>query len=379
MHGVCRSHCMRLLTMTKVFILCPQVVPPNPACPAPRPRGMAGLGALILLLIIAVLPLPAQAMKTTDALGRQVTIPTPVRRIVALNSDSLEILRTLKAQDRIVGVYAEILREPTFWGTLTNLPKTGGWRTPNLEAIADLAPDLVLTYSRNPGEQFDRKMAALGIPVLRLDFYKLATLEDEVKRLGELLGKIDEARSFCDWHAGHLALIRDRVAEAPHHPAVYIESYSDLSTVGPTSGAHEMCLLAGGRNIAADTVLPYPKITPEWVLAQNPEIIVKAAAWSNGYQANGASSFNARRDAIMKRPVWSTIPAVQNGRVHVMDSAIWTGPRALIGVAWLARWFYPQRFADVDPNHWHGEYLQRFQGIAYQGIYTSDSLLKETR
>jgi len=363
--------------MRQIFTLCPHVVPPNPACRAPRPRGMAGLGAFILSLILAVLP--AQAIETTDALGRQVTVATPVRRIVALNSDSLEILRLLKAQDRIVGVYTEIDREPAFWGALTALPKIGGWRTPNLEAIADLAPDLVLTYSRNPGEEFDRKMAALGIPVLRLDFYRLATLENEVKRLGELLGKIDEARAFCDWHASHLALIRNRVAQVSHHPDVYIESYSDLSTVGPASGAHEMCLLAGGRNIAEDTVLPYPKVTPEWVLAQNPEIIVKAAAWSNGYQAGDASGFNARRDAIMKRPVWSTIPAVQNGRVHVMDSAIWTGPRALIGVAWLAHWFYPQRFADVDPNRWHEAYLERFQGIACQGVYTSDLLLKEIR
>lgn len=167
LHGVCRTGRALLIPVRRFFTLCPQVVPPNPACPAPRPRGMAGLGAFILSLILTVLPV--QAIETTDALGRQVSVTTPVRRIVALNSDALEILRTLRAQDRIVGVYSEIDREPAFWGTLTALPKIGGWRTPNLEAIADLAPDLVLTYSRNPGEAFDRKMAALGIPVLRLE------------------------------------------------------------------------------------------------------------------------------------------------------------------------------------------------------------------
>lgn len=358
--------------MTTMFNLCPHAVPPNPACPAPRPRCVAGLGAILTLLILAVPVLPARAMEVTDALGRQITVATPVRRIVALNSDALEILRTLKAQDRVAGVYAEIVREPFFWGRLIDRPRTGGWRRPNLEAIADLDPDVVLTYSRNPGEDFDRKMAALGIPVLRLDFYKLATLETEVREIGQLLGEEEAARAFCDWHAGHLALIRDRVTALSNHPAVYIESYSDLATVGPKSGAHEMCLMAGGRNIAAETVLPYPKVTPEWVVAQNPEIIVKAAAWGNGYQAMDAAFFNELRDAIMARPVWPTIPAVQTGRVHVMDSAIWTGPRALIGVAWMARWFYPERFADVDPNAWHADYLERFQNIAYQGVWVSD-------
>jgi len=261
------------------------------------------LGAILALLILPmVFALPARAMVLTDALGRQVAVTTPVRRIVALNSDALEILRTLKAQNRVVGVSAEIVREPLFWGRrLTDLPKTGGWRTPNLEAIADLDPDLVLTYSRNPGADFDRKMADLGIPVLRLDFYKLATLEAEVRKIGRLLGEEDEARAFCDWYSGHLAQIRKRVAAVPYHPAVYIESYSDLATVGPMSGAHEMCLLVGGRNIAADTALPYPKVTPEWVVAQNPEIIVKAAAWGNGYQARDAAFFNELRDAIMAR------------------------------------------------------------------------------
>jgi iron complex transport system substrate-binding protein len=355
-----------------MFNLCPHAVPPNPACPALRPLGVAGLGAILTLLILAALAEPALAMEVTDALARQITVATPVRRIVALNSDTLEILRTLEAQDRVVGVYAEIGREPAFWGHLMDLPKTGSWRAPNLEAIAALEPDLVLTYSRNPGEEFDRKMAALGIPVLRLDFYKLATLETEVRELGRLLGRENEARAFCDWHASRLALIRGRVSGIADHPAVYMESYSDLATTGPGSGAHEMCLLAGGRNIAGDMALPYPKVTPEWVVAQNPAVIVKAAAWGNGYEAVDAAFFDTLRSAIMGRPVWPTIPAVQNGRVHVMDSAIWTGPRALIGIAWLARWFYPDVFTDVDPNTWHKDYLERFQGIPYQGVYVSN-------
>lgn len=124
--------------------------------------------------------------------------------------------------------------------------------------------------------------------------------------------------------------------------------------------------------------LPYPKVTSEWVVAQNPAVIVKAAAWGNGYQATDASYFNGMRDSLMIRPVWSTIPAVQRGRVHVMDSAIWTGPRALIGIAWLARWFHPERFADVDPESWHREYLERFQGIPYQGVYVSEPIPRVT-
>ncbi len=336
------------------------------------------MAGVLILLFLTLLSLPARAMTVTDARGQQVTVATPVRRIVAQNSDALEALRILKAQDRIVGVYAEILREPAFWAECTELPKTGGWRTPNLEAIANLDPDLVLVYSRHPGEEFEQKLGALGIAVLRLDLYKPATLEKEIRELGRVLGKENEAQAFLDWHSSHLTLIHDRIATASHHPKVYVESYFELSTVGPGSGGHDICLLAGGRNIAGDMELPYPKVTSEWVVTQNPDVIVKAASYGNGYQADNAEKFNALRNSIMARPVWSSISAVQTGRVHVMDSAIWAGPRSIIGVAWLARWFYPKQFDDIKPERWHAEYLERFQGIAHQGVYVSDPVSGES-
>lgn len=340
---------------------------------------MGVIGRIFILLAVSAWAAPGRAMEVTDALGRTTAIPTPVQRIVALNSDALEILRVLKAQDRVVGVYAEIVREPEFWGELVDLPKAGGWRTPNLEAIAALSPDLVIVYSRNPGDDFGRKMGALGIPVLRLDFYRLDTLESEVRTLGRLLAKDAEAVAFCRWHGTRLGALQRRVARMTRRPAVYVESYSDFTTTGPGSGADGMCRLAGGRNIAGDLQLPYPKITPEWVVAREPEVIVKAASRANGYRAADARALNAEREAILNRPVWSEIPAVKAGRVHVMDSAVWTGPRALTGIAWLARWFFPEAFSDIDPESWHKDYFEIFQAIPYQGVYVSEAIKAETR
>ena len=156
-------------------------------------------------------------------------------------------------------------------------------------------------------------------------------------------------------------------------PKVYVESYFEFSTVGPGSGAHDMCLLAGGENIAAVMDIPYPKITSEWVVTQNPDVIIKAASYGNGYEAADNKEFNALCRTIMGRPVClhhgcRNRPRARDGQCHLGR------PRYLIGVAWLARWFYPERFADVDPDKWHAEYLQRFQGIAYKGVYASDPI-----
>jgi iron complex transport system substrate-binding protein len=245
-----------------------------------------------------------------------------------------------------------------------------------MEAIAGLQPGLVIAYGRNPGPLLERKMALFGIQVLRLDLYKVNTLEREVQVLGRMLERQKEAARFCGWYRRHLEPIREKTARTRRHTSVYIESYTDYHAAGPGSGGHEMCVLAGGSNIAGELAIPYPRVTPEWVVSRNPEAIVKAASYGNGYMSVSTEQFNKRRDAIVKRPAWDHISAVASGNVHVVDSAIWTGPRALIGIAYMARWFHPALFTDIDPGALHKAYMEVFQGSAYRGVFVSDDLRK---
>jgi iron complex transport system substrate-binding protein len=319
----------------------------------------------------------AETVTVVDCMGRRVEVRLPVRRLVALNSDIVEVVRTLKAQTCIVGVFSQIQREAEFWGDLARLPKVGSWRDPDPEAVAALAPDLVVAYGRNPGRAFEDKAAALGFQVLRLNLYQVDTLEREVRLLGRLLDRKAEAERFCAWHHRHLSMIASRLKKAPGRPAVYVESYSDYHAAGPGSGGSRMCVFSGGRNIAADLKIVYPRITPEWVVSQNPEVIIKAASYGNGYSQSDAGIFNKRRDAILARPAWHHISAVARRRVHVMDADIWTGPRAIIGMAYICRWLHPALFQDLDPEALHREYLETFQGVPYKGVYVSESTGQE--
>jgi iron complex transport system substrate-binding protein len=332
---------------------------------------------VVLLVSVQIGVARAETVTVEDCLGRPVAVRLPVRRLVALNSDIVEVARTLKAQACIVGVFSQIEREAEFWGDLARLPKVGSWRDPDPEAVAALAPDLVVAYGRNPGRAFEDKAAALGIRVLRLNLYEVDTLEREVRLLGRLLDRKAEAERFCAWHRRHLEMIASRLKKASKRPAVYVESYSDYHAAGPGSGGSRMCVFSGGRNIAADLKIAYPQITPEWVVSRNPEVIIKAASYGNGYSQSDAGIFNKRRDAILARPAWHHIPAVAMGRVHVMDASIWTGPRAVIGMAYICRWLHPALFADLDPGALHREYLETFQGVPYKGVYVSESTGQE--
>lgn len=310
-----------------------------------------------------------ESIRIQDATGRSVQVGLPVKKLVVLTSDALEVIRTLKAKDLVVGINTGIANEPRFWPELKGRPVVGGWSEANYELIAELKPDLVICYGRWPGPDLEKKLEPFGIKVVRLDFYKLPFLEKEVETLGRILGKEQEARRFIDWYRDKLNLIQEALKHVNHRPDVYVESYTQYHTTGPGSGGHEMCVLAGGHNIASDSSIPYPKITPEWVLAKNPHAIIKASTVRNCYAMIDSGSLKHVRNRIMARPAWDNIRAVQDGKVYVLGSDIWTGPRAIIGISYMAKWFHPEVFKFLDPKKFHREYLENFQNIKYHGVY----------
>ena len=310
-----------------------------------------------------------ESIRIIDSTGKSVEVRLPVKKLVVLTSDALEVIRALKAEDLVVGVNTGIAKDPLFWPRLKNKRRVGRWIEPDYELIVELNPDIVIGYARHPGQDMEKKLAPFDITVIRLDFYKIRTLLKEVEILGRILNRKQEAKQLTTWYRKKLGFMQERLRDINNRPDVYIESYSNYHTTGPGSGGHEICDLAGGHNIASNFSIPYPEITPEWVLAKNPHVIIKAVSFSNCYAMIDSSPLKGVRNKIIARPTWDNIRAVQEVKVYVMASDIWTGPRAIIGISYMAKWFYPDLFKDLDPKKLHREYLVRFQGVNYQGVY----------
>lgn len=301
-----------------------------------------------------------------------VTVGQPIKRLVVLTSDALEIVRALGASDLVVGVYSDIEKNSLFWPVLKDKSKVGNWKEINFERVVELRPDAVLCYAKHPGRELEDKLGGFGIQVIRLNFFKPARLAGEVEALGRITGREKRAVEISAWYRRQLDRLRDLLKNIADRPNVYIEGDSNFHTAGPGSGGSDMCLLAGGGNIAAGLSIPYPEVSPEWVVTRNPGVIVKVANRGLGdpcYAMTTAVSLEKMRDSIMARPVWHHTDAVKWGRVHVIANEIWTGPRAIIGTYYLVKWFYPDLSTDLDPEGLHREYLETFQGIRYHGVY----------
>lgn len=313
-----------------------------------------------------------ERIRLEDATGKFVEVTLPVKRVVVLTSDALEIVRSLKAEELVVGVYSDISTDPLFWGQLGRKPKVGTWKEPNYELVVELNPDIVLCYGQRPGRDMEKKFEPFGIKVVRLDFYKLKSLEREVQTLGQILKREKEAGQLIGWYQKNLRSMQEILKDVSNRPRVYIEGDSNYHTAGPGSGGHDLCVMAGGQNIASGLSIPYPEVTPEWILTNNPEVIAKITTLStcrSCYAMRDEAALKGIRDRLVIRPAWEHIKAVKEGRVYIMANEIWTGPRGIIGTICLAKWLYPERFDGVDPKELHRDYLERFQEIEYRGVY----------
>jgi iron complex transport system substrate-binding protein len=328
------------------------------------------LGAVMALLVLVVQSSMGWAAKAgkaftlTDALGKTVEVPAPARRIVTTNGDAAEILCALGAGDRIVGVTTHIADSATdLLPELKGRPVVGSSQAPSLERIAELRPDLVIAYEMwMTQEAFEARLAPLGIPVARMLCYRVEHLDSDIRTLGKIAGREKEAEAYIDHFQAVLGEVRKRLEGVAPRVRVYAESYRDYSTVARGSGADTLLELAGVDNIALSQPVPFPAISPEWVVEQNPEVILKASSsqWLKmGYGVTDLDAVVAFRHGIMNRPAWTRIEAVRNNRIFLLSNEIWTGPRAPIGILTIAKWCYPERFADIDPEAVHRDWLRK--------------------
>ncbi len=304
-----------------------------------------------------------------------VTIYKPVKHIIVLHSNGAEILRTLNSSDKIIGISKHTADCSDFFPQISRLPMVGSMSSPDIERIISLNPDVVIAYGSHFtrwSEELENKLHGTDITLIRLDCYKPETMIDDVRKLGYIIERENGAEEFAGWYLGYLDVIDGRVKDLreDEKPRVYIEGYEDYKTYGTGSGADQLIEMAGGGNIAAGISGSYPKVDPEWVVVQNPEIIIKVVGTSTGalcgYGTDDPEEMCALREEIMNRPELADMEAVRTGRVYLIcASGTWTNPKYLIGLSYLAGWFHPGLFEDMDPEAIHQEYLSEFQGLGY--------------
>lgn len=285
-----------------------------------------------------------------DSSGKYVEVPWPVKRIAALTTDSAMAVVVLGARDRLVGITRYAAGEP--WAP--NVTDIGTCFSPNIEAIIQAKPEVVLTYVDYPKpEDLEGRLEPLGIKVIRVDLYKPETMFMEFNIIGLVLNLTDEAERIVKYWRNVSSILDSRIAGLREKVRVYWEGYTDYTAAGPGTGWDTILRLSGGVNVFADSPVSSPKVSSETIIARNPEVILKSISSTkyNPYRTLDTKPLEDIRKSIMDRPGWSEIKAVKEGRVYLICAAYLHYLFGQIAErAYVAKILYPSLLEDVDPK-----------------------------
>ena len=309
-----------------------------------------------------------------DSANRTVTVKKPIKRVVCCFPRLLEALRTLNVPKEIIVGIAKDKMDTAFFPEFEDIPSVG-WRwTPDIEAIIELEPDVVFYTAHTlmgAPETLD-KMESAGLTVLCFNLNELDRIDDEITMLGYIFNRKEEAEEFVEWRDGILNAIKERVEGLPEEskPKVYFEA-AFKGNYYYIYGKYAYIAEAGGKDIFDDLPGSYMSIDPEEVVKRNPDIIVKVAPWyvgGYGVDATDITPLKEIQEEVLSRPELQGVKAVKDGKVYVISNHLVSffpssGCRNFIQVAYMAKWFHPDLFKDLDPKAIHQEYLTRFQGL----------------
>lgn len=323
----------------------------------------------------------ATEQTVTDDTGREVTLPAAdqLQKVYYTSPNGQIFLFTL-APDLCAGTTMDFTEQE-----LANLPE-GIENLPNLGTLSggkELNPEAIMaegiqaifsitTVTPDEGDAADADdlQNQTGIPVVVIDgsFEKTAHCYEV---LGDILGMQDEAKEMADYCTKVASDVAAAVAAIPEEDRMgvyYAEGPEGLQTE-PSNSSHALVFeLAGAKNVAEGIEVQggsgKTPVSLEQVLAWNPDVII---AWDSERYEGGAD------DSIKTDPNWSTIKAVQDGRVYTMCQTPFSWldrPPAVnrfIGLQWLTNLLYPEEY-DIDIV----ETTKEFYGLFYHRDLTDD-------
>jgi iron complex transport system substrate-binding protein len=306
-------------------------------------RHSAVAAALLFLLSVQ----PSLAAEVTDSAGRVVTVPNQVGKVFPAGPPAAIMLYTLAPETLLGWPRANRPEECAYMlPDICARPEvgriTGRGNTANLEVLLVNKPDLILdvgSTSETYVSLADRVQSQIQIPYALLDG-RFSSIASSYRKLGELTGRQSAAEDLAKYAEQTVKRITDRIADIPpqQRPLVYYaRGPRGLSTgLGGSINVETIEFLA--RNAAGAQRGGLTNVSVEQVLLWNPDVIITI---DQGFAA-----------AVRIDPVWAPVKAVRDGRTHLSPKMPfgWVdfppSVNRLIGLWWLAKILYPERFPE---------------------------------
>jgi iron complex transport system substrate-binding protein len=242
------------------------------------------------------------------------------QRIVCLTEETTETLYLLGEDARIVGISGFTVRPPR---ARREKPRVSAFTSAKQDRILALKPDLVLGFSDLQAD-IGASLARAGLEVHLFNHRSVAGILRMIRMLGGMIGCEGKAAALADRLAAGVEEVRAAAALLPRWPRVYFEEWDEPPIAG-IRWVGELIEIAGGVNCFAD--LSLQPLGRDRIIADPAEVIRRAPDMILGSWCGK----KFRPEAVAARPGWQAIPAVRDGELHEIKSAIilQPGPAAL--------------------------------------------------
>jgi iron complex transport system substrate-binding protein len=213
-------------------------------------------------------------------------------------------------------------------------PKVGPYVNVNVEKIISLSPDLVIG-TRDGNSSADVKLLEqAGIPVFIVNPRSVESVISTIALIGKVCGISEKAALLAAGLTRRFEAVRAAI-EYRNRSLVFLQiNCVPIMTVNKTTVHNDVILLAGGVNMTADEPVTYPRISREEVIRREPDVIIISS------MERGGRFEKAKKDWMQ----WTSIPAVKNKRIYLIDSDLIDrpSPRIIDGLEAMARLIHPE-------------------------------------
>ena len=250
---------------------------------------VVGVAVFILGFSSAVFAIPVSVV---DDRGMVAVFDKPPQRIITLLPSLTESICALGKCNSLVGVD----RFSNWPLSIQELPKLGGMGDINIERIVQLKPDVVLLEKASPAIA---RLNSLGVRTFALDVKSMGDEERALKKLDTLLGTSESTRV---WNQIQKEIMRanKQLSSKGGNISVYFEVNPAPFAAGRSSFIGEILTQLNLINIIPESLGPFPKINPEFVVQAKPDVILLTESTTKD---------------IQKRPGWNSIPAAKRNRI----------------------------------------------------------------
>ena len=342
-------------------------------------------------------------IEITDVTGQKVTLKKPAERVLLQWSGSGGAFITMSAimgkdvPNVIAGIDSSLMEyRADMWNrfkkdlpALEKIPSIGSVsdKTFNIEQVLALNPDVIfipLDLKEQYESDVKAKLDTAGIPTIYIDYHseKLENHQRTIDAIGKALGKEERAAELKQFYTDHVTKVTDRINKiSKPKPKVYIETGNE----GPEGAGvaysskvawGALATVCGADLITKDVVESAGPVNPEFILEKDPDIIMimgsywpkKPTAMRLGFETNEGNSQKLLK-AFTQREGWDKLKAVKNKQVYSAHHGL---PREIydcVVFEYLAKTYYPEEFADIDPEATLKEFYEKFLPFSYGGTW----------